>query len=127
MTVDCIIARGRRLDYSPGGQSFRSAPLETPSDKSYAIAVCLSAIFGVVGIQHFYLERWFEAILDLGLAIATVVLFLLGEPLWALLVGVIDALHTFIVTIMLLTGSFRDGKGRLVCYPGQRLNTGETQ
>lgn len=96
--------------------------LETLSDKSYAIAVSLSAVFGVVGIQHFYLGRWFEAILDLSLAILTVTLFLLGEPMWALLVGAIDAIHTFIVTIMLLTGSFRDGRGRLVCYPGQRLN-----
>ncbi len=96
--------------------------METPSEKSYAIAVSLSAIFGVVGVQHFYLGRWFEAFLDLGLAIATVYLFLTGEPLLALLVGAIDAIHTFIVTIMLLTGSFRDGQGRLVCYPGQRLN-----
>lgn len=96
--------------------------MDTPSDKSYAIAVSLSAIFGVVGIQHFYLGRWLEAFIDLGLAIATVTLFLMGEPLMALLVGAIDALHTFIVTIMLLTGSFRDGRGRLVCYPGQKLN-----
>lgn len=95
--------------------------LETPSEKSYAIAVSLSAIFGVIGIQHFYLERWFEALLDLGLAIATIILFLVGEPGLALLVGAIDAIHTFIVTIMLLTGNFRDGRGRLVCYPGQRL------
>lgn len=96
--------------------------METPSKKSYAIAVSLSAIFGVVGVQHFYLGRWLEAMIDLGLAIATVVLFLAGEPLLALLVGAIDALHTFVVTIMLLTGSFRDGDGNLVCYPGQRLN-----
>ena len=95
--------------------------LQTPSPKSYAIAVSLSAIFGVVGIQHFYLGRWLEAFIDLGLATATVILFVIGEPGWALLVGAIDALHTFIVTIMLLTGSFRDGQGRPVCYPGQKL------
>ncbi len=100
--------------------------METPSDKSYGIAVALSAVFGVVGIQHFYLGRWLEAFIDLGLAILTVVLFLMGEPLLAIGVGLIDGLHTFIVTIMLLTGSFRDGKGRLVCYPGQRLNKGDS-
>ena len=99
--------------------------METPSEKSYAIAVSLSAVFGVVGIQHFYLGRWLEATIDLGLAILTVFFFLTGEPLTALLFGAIDALHTFIVTIMLLTGSFRDGQGRLVCYPGQRLNRGD--
>ncbi len=99
--------------------------METPSDKSYGIAVALSAVFGVVGVQHFYLGRWLEAAIDLGLAFLTIALFFMGEPLWALLVGAIDALHTFIVTIMLLTGSFRDGEGKLVCYPGQRLKTGD--
>lgn len=99
---------------------------EIPSDKSYTIAVCLSAIFGVVGIQHFYLGRIIEGTLDLGLFIATIYLLIIGEPLWAILVGSVDALHTFIVTIMLLTGSFRDGEGRLVCYPGQRLKTGDS-
>lgn len=99
---------------------------EVPSDKSYTVAVCLSAIFGVVGIQHFYLERWLEGLFDLGLFIATIYLFVTGEPLWALLVGGIDALHTLIVTIMLLTGSFRDGRGKLVCYPGQKLKNGES-
>lgn len=96
--------------------------METRSSKSYGVAVSLSAVFGVLGIQHFYLERWLEAIIDFGLAIATIALLLMGHPLWALLVAAIDAIHTFIVTILLLTGSFRDGHGRLVCYPGQRLN-----
>lgn len=95
--------------------------LETRSDKSYGVAVSLSAVFGVLGIQHFYLERWLEATIDFSLAIGTVVFFLMGEPLMALLVAAIDAMHTFIVTIMLLTGSFRDGHGHLVCYPGQKL------
>jgi len=98
---------------------------ETPSKKSYGVAVSLSAVFGVLGIQHFYLGRWLEAFIDLGLAIATVVLFLMGEPLWAILVAAIDGIHTFIVTIMLLTGSFRDGHGHLVCYPGQKLGRGD--
>ena len=99
---------------------------EQPSDKSYTIAVCLSAIFGVVGIQHFYLERWLEAILDLGLFIATIYFFVTGQFLLAVLCGATDALHTFIVTIMLLTGTFRDGRGKLVMYPGQKLKTGDS-
>jgi len=97
---------------------------EQPSDKSYTIAVCLSAIFGVVGIQHFYLGRYVEATIDLVLFIATIYLFVTGQILFAVVVGAIDAIHTFIVTIMLLTGSFRDGGGRLVLYPGQKLKTG---
>lgn len=99
---------------------------EQPSDKSYTIAVCLSAIFGVVGIQHFYLGRHVEATIDLVLFIATIYLFVSGQIIWAIGVGAIDAVHTFIVTIMLLTGTFRDGGGRLVLYPGQKLNTGES-
>ena len=94
------------------------------SNKSYAIAVCLSAIFGVVGIQHFYLERWAEAILDFALFIATLYLLFTGQWLWAVLMGAVDALHTLIVTIMLLTGSFNDGHGKRVCYPGQKLAVG---
>lgn len=99
---------------------------EQPSDKSYTIAVCLSAIFGVIGIQHFYLGRLVEATIDLGLFIATIYFFITGQIPLALLVGGIDAIHTFIVTIMLLTGSFRDGHGRLVLYPGQKLRTGDS-
>lgn len=99
---------------------------EQPSDKSYTIAVCLSAVFGVVGIQHFYLGRLVEATIDLGLFIATIYFFVTGQIALALLTGGIDAIHTFIVTIMLLTGSFRDGHGRLVLYPGQKLKTGDS-
>jgi len=99
---------------------------EQVSDKSYTIAVCLSAIFGVVGIQHFYLGRYVEATIDFGLFVATVYLFITGQILYAVGVGAVDALHTFIVTIMLLTGTFRDGSGRLVPYPGQKLTTGDS-
>lgn len=98
---------------------------EQPSDRSYVIAVCLSGIFGVVGIQHFYLGRYLEATIDLGLFIATIYLYAVGEPLWAVLVFAIDGLHTLIVTIMLLVGAFRDGKGLLVYYPGQKLKRRE--
>lgn len=98
---------------------------EQPSDKSYAIAVCLSGIFGVVGIQHFYLGRYLEALLDLGMFVLTVYFFFTGQVLLAVGVAVLDGIHTLVVTFMLLTGTFRDGSGKLVCYPGQRLNRGE--
>ena len=97
-----------------------------PSEKSYTIAVCLSAIFGVVGIQHFYLGRYVEATIDIVLFFATIYFIFQGEILLAVLVGAADALHTFVVTIMLLTGSFKDGRGRLVMYPGQKLKTGDS-
>ncbi len=90
------------------------------SPKSYVVAVCLSGIFGVLGIQHFYLERWGLGILDLGLSISAFVLwhneyFLIGG-----LIFLVDIIHTVIVTFQLLVGKFKDGDGRLVPYPGQK-------
>lgn len=101
------------------------AHYEQPSEKSYAIAVCLSGIFGVMGIQHFYLGRYLEGFLDLGMFLLTAYFFFTGQVMYAVGVAVLDAIHTVIVTFMLLTGTFRDGSGRLVCYPGQKLNRGE--
>lgn len=99
---------------------------QTPSEKSYVIAVCLSAIFGVVGIQHFYMGRYVEACIDLGLFLLTIYLFFTGHNFWALITLVIDGLHTLVVTFMLLTGTFRDGEGNLICYPGQKLKQGNS-
>lgn len=95
-------------------------PIE-PSPKSYVVAVCLAGIFGVVGIHHFYLGRYIEGTLDFGMFVTTIYFFATGNLLLAIAVGAIDALHTLIVTILLLIGSFNDGKGGRVCYPGQRL------
>ena len=91
------------------------------SEKSYTVAVCLSAIFGVLGIQHFYLGRWYEGISDVLLTIGWIYYFAIGRPLLGLLFLVLDLLHTLITTILLLTGNFKDGKGRYVCYPGQKI------
>lgn len=93
------------------------------SDKRYAIAVILSAIFGVLGFSHFYLGRWGHGLFDLFLTIGGLILISLGSlPLFLLgvVMLVIDGIHTFIVTIRLLIGEYRDGKGLKVPYPGQR-------
>ncbi|MDE0959604.1 MAG: hypothetical protein OSB09_02385 [Planctomycetota bacterium] len=96
--------------------------MEQRSTRNYTVAVCLSGTFGVIGIQHFYLGRYLEGICDLGLSITALYFFINGEVELAFLAMALDGIHTFIVTIMLLIGSFRDGDGHLVCYPGQRLN-----
>lgn len=96
--------------------------IKIPSDKSYTVAVCLSGIFGVIGIHHFYLGRWIEGIIDFSLFCITLYFYYTGQLGWAVLFFAIDGLHTFIVTIMLLTGSVKDGKGHYVCYPGQKLS-----
>jgi len=95
--------------------------MQKASEKNYVVAVCLSAIFGVLGVHHFYLGRYFEGIIDMGLAITAFVLYLNGQIGWAVLVFLIDTIHTFVITILLLTGSFKDGGGNIVCYPGQKL------
>jgi len=66
------------------------------SEKSYSTAVILSGIFGIFGIHHFYCGRILHGFFDLSLAI----------------VG---------LTLMLLVGSYRDGHGKLIAYPGQKI------
>lgn len=92
------------------------------SEKSYAIAVCLAGIFGILGIHHFYLGRWLHGLFDLSLSITGITLIVLHHGLfgWGLLA--IDFLHTMAVTIMLLVGSYKDGLGKVVIYPGQQLD-----
>ena len=95
---------------------------KTKSKKSYTIAVCLSAVFGIIGVQHFYLGRYFLGLTDLSLSILAVYCFISGQFLYALLFLGLDFFHSLIITIRLLTGSFEDGEGFIVCYPGQELN-----
>jgi TM2 domain-containing membrane protein YozV len=95
---------------------------EQRSPKDYVVAVALSGVFGILGIQHFYLGRYLEGICDLGLSITGYYFLMNGEVGLGVLALFIDGIHTIVVTIMLLTGSFRDGDGYRVCYPGQRLN-----
>jgi TM2 domain-containing membrane protein YozV len=93
-----------------------------PSQKRYVTAVILSAVFGFVGIQHFYLGRLGEGILDLGLTAAWIYCFTTAQLLLGVLFLIADFVHALAVTIMLLTGNFRDGDGHVVCYPGQKLD-----
>jgi TM2 domain-containing membrane protein YozV len=101
----------------------RSAPelLEQPSPRNYAVAVALSSLLGLIGLQHFYLGRWLEGLVDVGLTFGWVWAAAVGEPLWFGLFLVADIVHAFYTTILLLTGNFTDGDGLRVCYPGQRL------
>jgi len=94
------------------------------SKKSYTVAVCLAAVFGVLGIHHFYLGRLLHGLFDLGLSIAGFTLITIGDSenmvmAGAILLG-IDVLHTLYVTFKLLVGEYKDGQGNLVIYPGQK-------
>ncbi len=104
-----------------GEEQASGPPLEVPSAKSYSVAVVLSSLLGWMGIQHFYLGRWAEGLLDIGLSLGWICAFLLGEPLWGVLLLVADFGHAMLATILLLIGCYRDGEGLRVRYPGQRL------
>jgi TM2 domain-containing membrane protein YozV len=92
-----------------------------PSPKSYATAVALSAVFGFLGVQHFYLGRWVEGLVDLALTAGWIGCFATGHVLHGAALAVLDFAHSLAVTIQLLTGNCKDGEGRVVCYPGQKL------
>ncbi len=91
------------------------------SEKSYAIAVCISGVFGILGIHHFYLERWGMGLFDLSLSIIGFVLLAYGNS-WGVLFLVVDIIHTIYVTYKLLVGEYEDGRGKIVAYPGQKEN-----
>ena len=95
------------------------------SHKSYPVAVSLSAIFGILGIHHFYLGRWLHGIADLSMSVAAFILIAVGGEvaLIGIVILAVDLIHTFIVTILLLVGAYKDGAGNVVTYPGQELNT----
>jgi TM2 domain-containing membrane protein YozV len=91
------------------------------SPKSYAVAVILSGIFGVLGIHHFYCGRHLHGMFDLSLSIGAFIA--LGFDYIFLAIGLfaIDAIHTIFVTFQLLVGNYRVGDGRIIAYPGQKL------
>jgi TM2 domain-containing membrane protein YozV len=95
-------------------------PKEKASEKNYVTAVVLSGVFGVLGVQHFYLGRIAMGLLDLALSLLFVIFLFLGHWLW-IVFFLADVIHTYAVTYLLLVGKFRDGEGRLVTYPGQKI------
>ena len=96
---------------------------ERTSPKSYGVAVALSAIFGVVGIHHFYIANFLHGCFDLGLFIMAIVLVCFsGNPFFVgigMLCFLIDMAHTIYVTYRLLVGLQKDGSGLIIKYPEQ--------
>lgn len=93
----------------------------SPSPKKYVTAVCLSGIFGLLGIHHFYLGRWIHGFVDFSMTIGSVILIAAGLDLLGIILLCIDVIHTFVVSILLLVGAYKDGNGDVVTYPGQNL------
>jgi TM2 domain-containing membrane protein YozV len=91
------------------------------SEKKYTIAVCLSGIFGLLGIHHFYLGRWLHGILDLSMTVGAIILIGIGFEVLGYVVLGIDIVHTLIVSTLLLAGGYKDGNGDVIAFPGQEL------
>jgi len=96
-----------------------------PSKKSYGTAVCFAGVFGLLGIQHFYLGRYLLGFFDLGLSLTACAFFYLSGTTQGIIFGIIllmiDVLHSVYVLVKLLAGEYEDGEGRLVMYPGQKI------
>ena len=82
------------------------------SPKSYGIAVMLCGIFGILGVHHFYLGDWLHGLADVALVVLAVGFAMQGYPDLALLVFLIDGLHTIIIFYFLIIEKWRDGQGR---------------
>jgi TM2 domain-containing membrane protein YozV len=91
------------------------------SNRNYVVSVILSAIFGVIGVHHFYLRRWAMGIFDFLLFVTTIYFYIQGNFTLGTVFLILDGLHTLFVTYQLLTGQYREGDGKLVTYPGQKI------
>jgi TM2 domain-containing membrane protein YozV len=89
------------------------------SQKSYAVAVIFAAIFGIFGIHYFYIGRTAIGLVDLSLSIVAFICFIQGMILHAIILFLIDILHSIYATYKLFTGQEHDGDGKLITYPGQ--------
>ena len=91
------------------------------SDKSYATAVFLAAVFSLLGVHHFYVGRVGHGLIDIGITIVAVYLIISGATSGiemrvgiGILLIVLDYAHTVYFTYRLITGTYRDGKGRII-------------
>ena len=97
-------------------------PVEA-SPKKYGAAVAMCAVFGTLGIHHFYLGNWVHGILDVSALFGGIALIFFSQDPFLIAFGIFlivaDVIHSMVVTVLLLIGKTRDGQGRIVAYPGQ--------
>jgi len=74
-----------------------------------------------MGIHHFYVERWAMGFFDLGLFLAFFFFWLKADYIFAIPLLLIDLVHTVIVTYWLFVGKYKDGSGKLITFPGQKI------
>jgi len=94
---------------------------KTISKKSYTVAACLAGVFGILGIHHFYVGRWGMGLFDVALSIIGFgLIWGFNDPIGWIFIAV-DVVHTAIVMYLLLVGEYKDGRGNIIAYPGQKL------
>ena len=84
------------------------------SPKSYGTAIALCGLFGTIGVHHFYLEDWWHGVADLGLFTLMVIFFIQGYEGVAVLILLVDVIHTIVIFYFLIIEKWRDGKGRAI-------------
>jgi len=112
---------GTRFCRSCGNEFGTQESIEDFSDSSqkpYVTAVCLAAIFGTVGIHHFYVGRWLHGLFDLSLLIAAGIFFFSSAWILAGLFFFVDVVHNTYFVYKLIIGEYRDGSGKLIRIPG---------
>ena len=87
------------------------------SPKSYGTAVALCGVFGTAGIHHFYLGDFWHGLADLTLLVLAVMFFVQGNDGLGIATLLADGVHTIVIFYLLITGQWRDGKGRIVAIP----------
>ena len=88
------------------------------SRKSYVTAVCLAAVFGTVGVHHFYVGRWLHGLFDLSLLVAAGIFFFPSAWILAGLFLIVDVVHNTYFVYKLIIGEYRDGYGKLIRVSG---------
>jgi TM2 domain-containing membrane protein YozV len=93
------------------------------SDKSFVLSVVLAAVFGILGVHHFYVGRVFHGLFDLCLSLVGFSLLVLGftEPRGSYvaigaLILLADYIHSVYFIYRLIVGTYADGKGRRVSF-----------
>lgn len=108
------------------GESYKKTNLkrDDQSPKSYGVTIILIWAFGLLGLHHFYLRNWLHGLFDFGLFVfGFSFLFLSNNPSInsiGLVLIIIDIIHSFYITYLVIVGRCRDGNGLLLAYPGQK-------
>ena len=72
---------------------------------------------------EFIIFTWADGCMEsqISMTVGALTLIGIGSKVVGFTVLGIDIIHTLIVSILLLTGSYKDGNGDVITYPGQTI------